>query len=131
MAGRTIPNPDERGSTEPQLNGEPSRADEVRTAMSGGGGRHGDPFSDRELPLAVIHSVAPDAIVAVGGDARIRVFNAGAENLFGFRAADIMGRPLDDLIPACFQAAHAAHVARFPLLPLVQRAGFGSARDWR
>jgi two-component system, LuxR family, sensor kinase FixL len=58
-------------------------------------------------------TVAPDAIIAVGGDSKIRIFNRGAEKLFGHRAADIMGRPLDDLIPARFRAAHAKHMDKF------------------
>jgi PAS domain S-box-containing protein len=62
-------------------------------------------------------TVAPDAIIAVGEDASIRIFNTGAEKLFGHQAADIMGRPLDELIPARFRAAHATHMDRFHVSP--------------
>ncbi len=83
----------------------------------GGGGRHGDPIVNRELQLAGMLSVSPDAIIAVGNDARIRVFNPGAEKLFGHQATDIMDRPLDELIPARFRPAHAEHIERFRASP--------------
>jgi len=63
--------------------------------------------------LAGMLSVAPDAIVAMGEDSRIRVFNPGAEKLFGHTAADMIGRPLDILMPDRFRAAHGEHVMRF------------------
>ena len=118
MAGRTDPKLDETGITDPQLVEEQSRADESRAAMlEGGNGRHGDPLVDREFRMAGMISVTPDAIIAVGGDARIRVFNPGAEKLFGHRAADIIGRPLDELMPTRFRAAHAEHIERFRASP--------------
>ena len=69
--------------------------------------------SDDALGLARMVSVAPDAIIAVDSDTKIRIFNPGAENLFGHRAADIMDQPLDELIPDRFRAAHAGHVSHF------------------
>jgi PAS domain S-box-containing protein len=77
------------------------------------GERRGDPVVDRELRLTGVLSVAPDAIVAVGDDTSIRVFNAGAEKLFGYQAAEIIGRPLDALIPVRYRAAHAGHMEGF------------------
>jgi len=76
-----------------------------------------DPAVDRELQLSGVLSVAPDAIIAVGGDAKIRIFNAGAEKLFGYRAKEIMGQPLEALIPARFRTAHATHMNRFQASP--------------
>ena len=117
MADRTNPKPDDQGVTDPRLIEETSRAGEARAAMPESGGRQGDSVADRERRLAGMLSVAPDAIIAIGDDARIRVFNPGAEKLFGRRAADIMGRPLDELIPARFRAAHAEQVKRFRASP--------------
>ncbi len=118
MDGRTDSNPDDEGIANPQPIEEPRRAHEARAAVpERGSGRNDDPIVNRELRLAGILSVAPDAIVAVGDDARIRVFNTGAEKLFGHRAADIMGRPLDELIPARFRAVHAEHMERFRAAP--------------
>ncbi len=92
MASPTSPNPHAQEVADPATN------ETLRAAVP---------------PLAGLLSVAPDAIVAVGDDETIRVFNAGAEKLFGHRAGDIVGRPLDALIPARFHGSHAEHVARF------------------
>jgi PAS domain S-box-containing protein len=75
--------------------------------------RHERGAVDREVRLEGVLSVAPDAIIAIGEDGRIRVFNPGAERLFGYQAGDMMGQPLDLLIPARFQTAHADHIKGF------------------
>jgi PAS domain S-box-containing protein len=75
--------------------------------------RHEHGASDREVRLEGVLSVAPDAIIAIGEDGRIRVFNPGAERLFGYQAGDMMGQPLDLLIPARFRTAHAQHIKGF------------------
>jgi PAS domain S-box-containing protein len=116
MASGSDLKPEDQGITDPQLIEEPSRAHEAQGAMPASGQRN-DFVADRERRLAGMLSVAPDAIIAIGDDARIRVFNPGAEKLFGHRAADIMGRPLDDLIPTRFRAAHAEYVERFRASP--------------
>lgn len=93
-----------------RLHQEPGLA---RSAMPRRADRLGDPVINRELRLAGMLSVAPDAIVAVDADLIIRVFNAGAEALFGHRAANIIGQKLDVLIPTRFRGAHAGHIKRF------------------
>jgi len=83
-------------------------------------GRNEQTQDDRRVAdrrLGGMLSVAPDAIVAVGDDGRIRVFNAGAEKLFGYPAGDIIGRPLDLLIPTRFRGAHTGHMKRFRMSP--------------
>ncbi len=72
-----------------------------------------DTVARQEHRLAGVLSLAPDAIVAVDAGSRIRVFNTGAESLFGYCAGDVMGQPLDMLIPDRFQSSHAEHMARF------------------
>ena len=48
----------------------------------------------------------PDAIVFADRDGVIRRWNLGAEALFGFSAADVIGRSLDIIIPERFRQAH-------------------------
>lgn len=117
MASRTDPKPDDQGITDARPIEEQSRTHDTQTVMPKNGGQHDDLVAERERRLARMLSVAPDAIIAIGVDARIRVFNPGAEKLFGHQAADIIGRPLDELIPNRFRAAHAEHVERFRASP--------------
>lgn len=52
-----------------------------------------------EARLAGLISSALDGIISIDSDERIRLFNPAAERLFGYRADDILGQPLDVLIP--------------------------------
>ena len=54
-----------------------------------------------------------DAIITVDELQNIVLYNRSAERIFGWPAADILGRPLTGLIPERFRAQHAAHVRRF------------------
>ncbi|HUF30131.1 MAG TPA: ATP-binding protein [Gemmatimonadaceae bacterium] len=63
--------------------------------------------------LAQILSIAADAIITVDETQRIMHFNHGAEQIFGWTGAEVIGRPLDILLPERFRQAHAAHVRQF------------------
>ena len=47
-----------------------------------------------------------DAIIFADQDGRIRLWNAGAEAMFGYRAAEMEGQTLDLIIPAALRARH-------------------------
>jgi PAS domain S-box-containing protein len=49
---------------------------------------------------------AGDAIVAVGNDGKIILWNPAAERVFGFTAADAVGQSLDLIIPERFRERH-------------------------
>jgi PAS domain S-box-containing protein len=49
--------------------------------------------------LAAIVESSEDAVIAVSLDNHITSWNAGAERLYGYTAAEVVGRPLDILIP--------------------------------
>jgi PAS domain S-box-containing protein len=48
----------------------------------------------------------PDAIVYADAAGIIRVWNRGAERLFGFTAAEAQGQPLDIIIPESLRGRH-------------------------
>jgi PAS domain S-box-containing protein len=56
---------------------------------------------------------APDAVVAIDRDHRIQMVNRAAEHLFGWSAAELIGHPLDVLIPARWRTVHARHLHAF------------------
>ena len=66
-----------------------------------------------EARLSRLVSSAPDAIIAVDADQRIVLFNRGAEDIFGWKSAEILRQPVDVLIPARFRAQHREHIRDF------------------
>ena len=49
---------------------------------------------------------APEAIIFADRDGAIRLWNGGAETVFGHAAADVMGQSLDIIIPERLRRAH-------------------------
>jgi PAS domain S-box-containing protein len=66
----------------------------------------------RDAIRSLIES-ARDAILSVDEKQRVVRFNHAAEAMFGFTSAEIIGQPLDRLIPAGARAGHARHVQKF------------------
>ena len=70
-----------------------------------------DPLSSAQLEG--ILSIADDAIICADEMLNIVLFNQGAEHIFGYRADEAIGEPLDILIPEHARARHGDHVADF------------------
>ena len=68
---------------------------------------------------------APDAMVIVNTDGRIVVVNSQTEILFGYGRQELLGRPVEMLIPARFNPQHAQHRATFFAEPRVRPMGAG------
>jgi PAS domain S-box-containing protein len=66
----------------------------------------------QERILRLINS-AMDAIIAVDAQQRITLFNPATERMFGCRAAEAVGGPLDRFIPSRFREAHRGHIENF------------------
>jgi PAS domain S-box-containing protein len=49
---------------------------------------------------------APEAILFADRDGAIRLWNAGAEAMFGWTAAEVLGRSLDIIIPERLRSRH-------------------------
>jgi len=73
--------------------------------------------------------MAADGIISTDDEQRILIFNAGAEDVFGYRPEEVLGKPLEMLLPAEAAAAHRRHVQVFGKGPDQARAM--SARDRR
>lgn len=58
-------------------------------------------------------SIASDAIIVVGPDHRIKIFNFGAEQLFGYSAGEVIGQSIETLMPARFTAGHRSQVEAY------------------
>jgi diguanylate cyclase (GGDEF)-like protein/PAS domain S-box-containing protein len=60
-----------------------------------------------------ILELAHDAVVCVDPGGQIVFFNPGAQHVFGYSAEEVLGRPLDMLLPERFVARHREHVSGF------------------
>jgi PAS domain S-box-containing protein len=70
---------------------------------------------------AAIVSIAADAIISVDEEQRIVLFNSGAEQIFGYTEQEILGQPLDLLIPPRVAAVHRQHIRDFADSPVMAR----------
>ncbi|MGB2619009.1 MAG: PAS domain S-box protein [Candidatus Acidiferrales bacterium] len=68
---------------------------------------------------------APDGIVVADGDGRIIELNSQAERMFGYTRAEVLGLPVEALIPERFRALHPAHRQNFGVRPSVRPMGMG------
>jgi len=66
-----------------------------------------------ETRLENLLELAPEAVVTTDVDLNIQMFNQSAERIFGYTADEIIGRPVDTLIPEAVQSAHGKHVKKF------------------
>jgi PAS domain S-box-containing protein len=74
-----------------------------------------------EARFAGIVALAADAIISVDAEYRIVLFNTGAERIFGYSSDEIIGKPLDLLIPERARDRHRDHVAAFGTSPVAAR----------
>jgi len=63
--------------------------------------------------LARILEAADDAIISVDPAQRIILFNRGAEKIFGWSAPEVLGQPLDILLPKDTARVHRQHIREF------------------
>jgi PAS domain S-box-containing protein len=92
--------------------------------------------SSQDLLYRQLIDTAPDAMVVVGPEGTIKFVNVQAENLFGYSRSEVVGEPLELLIPERFRKTHAGHVARYFANPTLRPMGsglqlFGRRKDGR
>jgi PAS domain S-box-containing protein len=67
----------------------------------------------RESEAGGLLDAAPDAIIAVDTDGMITLVNAQCERLFGYRRDELLGRPVEMLVPFAARGLHPGHRARY------------------
>ncbi|HEY7267734.1 MAG TPA: ATP-binding protein [Solirubrobacterales bacterium] len=81
------------------------------------------PFGDR-LPEHLLESI-PDAVVAVAGDGAILLVNRESERIFGYRRDELIGEPVEMLVPARHRDEHFAQRQRYFEEPTTRGLGTG------
>lgn len=72
---------------------------------------------------------APDAIMQVDADGRIILLNRVAEDMFGYSRDELLGQPVEALIPRELHARHAEHRAHYRQQPMTRTMGSGLALE--
>jgi len=83
------------------------------------------PRDQVEQRLRELLEAAPDAILQVDEDGRIILLNHMTEQMFGYRREELLGAPIEILVPAELRAMHAAHRSRFASHPTTRAMGNG------
>jgi PAS domain S-box-containing protein len=68
---------------------------------------------------------APDAVVIVNKDGRITLVNAQTEKLFGYGRQELLGQPVEMIVPQRFRGAHPGHRGSFFAKPATRSMGAG------
>jgi len=68
---------------------------------------------------------APDAMVIVGRDGRIALINSQTERLFGYSRQELLGQPVETLVPHRYRNKHPGHRTAFFLEPRARAMGAG------
>lgn len=68
---------------------------------------------ESEAKFKGIVDLAMSAIISIDLAQLILLFNQGAERIFGYKAEEVLGQPLDILLPAAFCSSHRKYVEKF------------------
>ncbi|MBI4558252.1 MAG: PAS domain S-box protein [Candidatus Hydrogenedentes bacterium] len=89
------------------------------------GGAVSYPAESSQEILYKIFENAPDAILLVDMEGRITMANAQAENMFGYRREELLGQPVEILIPPRLAARHVKYRAEYGAAPRIRPMGAG------
>lgn len=73
-------------------------------------------WADRPIAFGLVPKfleIIPDGALAVSPGGRILSMNTAAESMFGYSRAELVGRPIETLVPTSYSEAHQRHVAGF------------------
>ena len=89
-----------------------------------------------EERFRLVVEAAPNAMVMVSTDGKIELINAEVESVFGYSREELIGRPIEILVPDRFRSEHPNHRRSYLANPEVRAMGagrelFGRRKDGR
>jgi PAS domain S-box-containing protein len=86
---------------------------------------HASEFEAQRDRFVQLLEAMPDATVVVDKDGKIVLVNAGAETMFGYTRNELLGKPVDMLVPEASRATHGGHRAGYMSDPRRRQMGAG------
>src|SRR5579871_4337817 len=80
-----------------------------------------------EGAIVELLDAAPDGILVVDGEGRIAFVNEAVERLFGHRPAELVGQPIEVLVPERSRVRHVADRTAYAAAPRPRPMGLGLA----
>ena len=78
-----------------------------------------------EHSRAMLLEAAPDAIVVADASGTITIINAATERLFGYTREELVGQPVETLVPEAFASRHVSHRNGYIARPTTRGMGNG------
>jgi PAS domain S-box-containing protein len=78
-----------------------------------------------EERMSLMLEASPNGVVLANEQGHVVLVNARAENLFGYKRDQLIGQPIEILVPERFRAAHEAYRAQFLAAPIARAMGSG------
>lgn len=91
-------------------------------------------LSDDSIQATIVAGLldaAPDGLLLVDGNGRIVLANTRIEEMFGYPRSDLLGNPVEVLLPEALRAAHVAHRRSFVDEPKTRPMGAGLSLSGR
>ena len=70
-------------------------------------------LAHKENLLQMIISTTRDAMISVGNDGLITLFNPAAEKMFGYKKEEMLGQPLDCIMPEQYRQRHSQYIQSY------------------
>lgn len=83
------------------------------------------PFVSGEDRLRLVIEASPSGMIMVDNRGRITLVNSQVERLFGYSREELLGRPIEILVPESARARHPAYREAFTKDPTVRSMGVG------
>ncbi|HUA91897.1 MAG TPA: sigma 54-interacting transcriptional regulator [Terracidiphilus sp.] len=81
------------------------------------------PVSLAQITIEHLFEICPDGILVTDHDGIVRNANPRAEELFGYTREELIGLPVDRLVPERFRAAHPGHRENYNAHPRARQMG--------